>query len=963
MAKNIYTIPPDAAFLDEVAAGVWRMAERDIFKLSDCLILLPTRRACRNLHEAYLNFLHKQGINAALLPRMQPLGDVDEDELYFNGNLEMHPDIPPAVTPLRRKLLLTQLITATDRSMPLDQAAQLSDALAQFLDQVQIEGCDLSQLGTLVEENELAEHWQQTVQFLKILSETWPAILANEGCIDPAEHRNRLLLAQAAAWQARPPNHPVIVAGSTGTMPATATLLNTVASLPLGHVILPGLDQQLSETAWQAIRETHPQYGMKQMLDLFHLKRADVHIWNDALATRPARVRLLQESMWPAEVTDEWQSLTSSDIPEQSLLNLGRVELDTPQEEAQAIALMMRAALETPDKTAALVTSDRTLAERVSALLARWGVDANDSAGASLTCQPIGSFLLEVLMAVSPYATSVDYLSLLKHPFAACGLSPAECRTRTRQMEMDLWRMPTPKQSEWFDTFRHILSPMTTLWQHKQPLTDWIRQHVGLAETVAASDTESGAVRLWSSDTGESAAAWLADWQLAAVGFSLLTGKEYTELFAEFLRVQTVRPVYGQNPRITILGPLEARLLQADLVILGGMNETSWPPASAIDPWLSRPMKQKMKLPLPERRIGLSAHDFVQLASAKEVVLTRSRRAGNAPTVPSRFLLQLEAVLHALHYITDTHDGLQAHEPWQQWVYRLDEPCGLPTPCAAPSPRPPRESRPQTLAVTEIGTWRRNPYAIYAKHILKLRTLNPLDAGVDASDRGVMIHATLDAFVKIYPDALPDDALNALLILGRKRFTVSDEHPEVAVFWWPRFQRIAGWFVDHERQRRIEGTNVVRSEAKGAMTLGTFTLYGRADRLDKKADGTWAIVDYKTGGVPSQKQIQAGYEPQLPLLAAIAECGGFEACPGLEVSELAYWQLSGGRDVAREQRVSGDIKDLVANASAGLEALIAAFADPATPYEAVPKPRWQPNFDDYAHLARLAEWGRTGEDE
>ncbi|MFY9288888.1 MAG: double-strand break repair protein AddB [Alphaproteobacteria bacterium] len=958
MARALYTIPSHLAFLDALADGLINRAGGDVFKLSDSLILLPTRRSCRHLRDAFLKRLKSK---SALLPRMQPLGDIDEEEFYF-ADRDLNTDIPPAIAPLRRQLLLTRLVSARDDAMPLEQAVQLAQALALFLDQVQIENCDLKKLPTLVEKERgnLAEHWQQTVAFLEILTQEWPKILASEKVIDPAHRRNLILKAQADAWRKQPPLYPVIAAGSTGSMPATRELLAVIASMTSGTVILPGLDQTLDEEAWQSVDDIHPQFGMKQLLESMKLERRDVKNWCQDESVSP-RSRFLNEAMRPAEVTHEWRHLKTSDIPAISFEGLAKLELDTVQEEAQSIALIMRGVLQTPDKTAALITPDRALAERVSSLLKRWNITANDSAGSPLAHQPIGSFLLDVLNACAPHATPVDYLSLLKHPFAACRLSPAECRAAARDVEKNVWRTDRPEKSPWLDQLKEQLSIITKNWSEPLPFVDRIKAHIAMAEQLATSDNEKGSDRLWVGHAGEEATEWLSELQAAAIGFPVMTGDDYSALFAELLRTKIIRPAYGQHPRLSILGVLEARLLQADCVILGGLNEGSWPPEPPIDPWMSRPMKKQFGLPSPERRIGLAAHDFVQLVHAKDVYLTRSKRAGNAPTVPSRFLLQLDTVLKAIGYSTKEHDVLEDGQPWQAWSRTLDEPQTI-KPCAAPEPCPPVASRPSQLRVTDIGTWRRNPYSIYAKYILRLRKLDPLDADPDAADRGNLIHEALDQFITKYPVSLPANALDELLVIGKKVFADMEHHPEVTAIWWPRFERVAAWFVANEAERRSEGIKVLQAEAEGQMTLSGLSLKGRADRIDQTADGL-AIIDYKTGGLPSKEDVKSGYEPQLPLLSLIAAEGGFKDVPPSETSELAYWKLHGGRDIADIKPVNLPLPELMEAARAGVKELVEKFSDPTTPYQAVPKPDLQPRYDDYAHLARLAEWGRTEEDQ
>lgn len=958
--KNVFTISSETSFLDALADGLWERAKGDATRLADMRVLLPTRRACRMLREAFLRLTQDK---PTLLPRMQPIGDVDEDELLF-ADAAIDANIPPAIAPLRRRLLLAQLIKRRDAAMSMDQAVHLAEALGHFLDEAQIRRCDFARLPDLVENRELAQHWQETVQFLSILTDAWPAILAEEGCLDPAERRNRVLVAQAAAWRAKPPNFPLIAAGSTGTMPATAELLDTIASLPLGAVVLPGIDRDMDEEQWQAVDELHPQHGMKELLNVMVFDRAKVKDWAEPQAIS-ARFSLLREAMRPARVTEEWRNLRPEKIPTEALKGLSRASFAHPQEEAQAVALMLRQALQEPEKSVALVTPDRNLAERVVVLLARWGIEANDSAGSVLAEQPIGSYLAALIAAAVPHAEAVDWLSFLKHPYTACGLSLAECRAKARHVELTLWRTEKPEPSLWLETIRAALQPLSVTWNHERPLAAWIDDHLKLAELLAATDKEKGADRLWQQEDGEAAASWMNDLREASRGFPPISGDTYENLFGELLRQASFRPTRGAHPRLSILGPLEARLLRPDVVVLGGMNEGVWPPEVAVDPWMSRPMKKDFGMAVAEYRIGLSAHDFIQLACAPKVIMTRSVRAGGSPTVPSRFLLQLETVLRALGHSDKDKDALQPIEPWQAWARMLDEPEPQQIkPCAPPEPKPPVELRPKQLSVTEIGLWQRNPYAIYARHVLGLRKLDPLEAELDAADRGNLIHVILEKFVRDYPENLPPDALAKLLVIGREKFDVYKAHADVQAFWWTRFERIADWFIAVEGERRSVGIRPVAVEVSGKIAFDDFVLKGRADRIDRLVDGSLSIIDYKTGAVPKDKEVESGLEPQLPLLSIIAARGGFEGVKAAPSAEISYWKLGGGRsdDSNKEKPITENIAVLAAEAEDGLKKLIAAFADPATAYQAVPKPLRAPRYDDYAHLARLAEWGRSDED-
>lgn len=967
-SKKVYTIEAGKPFLDELALGLWKMAEAGPFGLSDMRVFLPTRRACLHLREAFLRLPDCKG--AMLLPRLQPLGDVDDDEALLAGFAS--PDdltILPAVAPLRRLMLLARLAQKRDAGMSCDQAALLAGALADFLDEAQIARADFSKLPALVEEQELAEHWKETVTFLEILTSHWPLVLEQEGCLDPVERRNRATDLQIAAWKAEPPGGPVIAAGSTGSVPSTALFLDAVASLPHGAVVLPGLDIGLDHETWQAIGPMHPQHAMKHLLETMGMERGEARLWGGALALENPRVALLREAMRPAEVTEKWRELTQDAIPAESLARLKRIEVDHPQEEAQVVALMLRETLEHSGKTAALVTPDRGLARRVAALLTRWGIEANDSAGSSLADHEVGSFLSCLLAAAKPDAEAVAWLSLLKHPLCACGLEPALCRRRAREIELDVWRARQPAVSAWFQELREAMRGLTAAWRDEIPLAQRIAEHVRVAELFAATADEDGAARLWKGEAGEAAASWLDDWREAAHDFPALDGAAYLNLFDYLLREQTARSRYGFHPRLAIMGPLEARLLRFDRVILGGLNEGAWPAAAPADPWMSRPMKKRFGLPSPDFRIGLAAHDFMQFAcGAEEVFLTRARRDGTAPTVPSRFLMQLEAVLRAAGAMQDGHDALAAIEPWREWGGLLDRPRdGALMPCPAPEPRPPVAQRPKKLSVTRIGPWLRNPYAIYAEYILKLKPLEALDEMAGEAERGTAIHEALERFVAEWPDVLPEQeqaALRRLFALGREAFAVhAMAHPRVAAFWWPRFERAARQFISWQIARRGDGYRVLQVEAAGSLKLDDFELTGRADRIDRMAEGTLAILDYKTGQAPNKAYVKRGLEPQLSLLALMAEAGSFGGIGGggasCSVGEMAYWQLGGGRDSGKEVEFSGkDIAGLIAAARDGALELARKYSDPDQPYLATPRPGNALKYDDYAHLARVSEWSR-----
>ncbi len=951
--KNVFTIDPDLPFLDTLAAELWKRTGGDGFKLSKHVIFLPTRRACRMLGMAFAKIADGKPV---LLPRLRPLGDVDEDEISFAD--EEFFDQLPALAPLKRQMLLAQQVKQRDPEMTWDQAAMAAEALAHFLDQIQIENCDINKLPELVEEQELAKHWEQTLLFLEIVTKNWPLILGEHKCQEPVLRRNAVVAAQIDAWRKNPSECCVIAAGSTGSVPSTAALLNAIAELPNGLVVLPGLDRALDNEAWDIIDETHPQHSMKKLLEKMGVDRKAVADFSALRRAKSQRIALLSAAMLPARLTEKWRELNGK-WDKNVADGLTLLDVAHPQEEAQVVALRLRQTLETPHKTAAFVTADRSLAGRVAVLLQRWGIKIDDSGGAPLTSLPPGSFLNLVLAAASPYANAVDILALLKHPFAACGMSPPVCRAEAREAEVRIRK----QEDEDFGGIKKLLAPLTKKWNAEMPLAERIKLHIEVAEAVAASDTETGAARLWLGESGKDTVAWLDEWHDAARDFPALSGDDYEAMFGSLSSSKILRSVRATHPRLSILGPLEARLMSADLVILGGMNEGVWPPDVGFDPWMSRPMRKKFNLSAPEYRIGLSAHDFAQMACAKEVMITRSARADGLPSVSSRFLLQIDAVLRAAGISNDKTNALKPKEPWRDWADALDEPSKEERkPCEPPKPCPPVACRPRKLSVTEISTWMRNPYAIYARHILNLKKLDELDAELDAADRGNIIHEALEEFVREFPEKLPANAKSKLIKIGHRVFAEFKDNPRVRAFWEAGFDNIAGWFLEQDHKHRADRTLSILTEAKGQNQIGTFTLTGRADRIEKLKDGSLRIIDYKTGIVPSKKDVASGIEPQLPLLALIASSEGFKGLKASEVGAYEYWALKNNADKCEVVGFDKDIPAQIEKAKANLEHLIETYAKPDTTYNATPKPRLQPRHNDYAHLSRLQEWGRTGDD-
>ena len=970
---EVYNIGAGIPFVDALAAGILAKTGGEASAAATVTVLLPTRRACRALREA---FLRLSGGRPLLLPRLTPLGDIDEEELAFaswretamnGGGIEAK----PAVSGLKRLLLLTRLILAKDKGQTTpDQAARLAGELARLVDQVHTERLGFDGLKSLVSDN-FAVHWQVTLDFLKVVTESWPAILEREGSVDPATRRDLLLRGQAEAWANQPPAGPVIAAGSTGSIPATADLLKVVAHLPRGCVVLPGLYRRASPDAWEVLEPSHPQYGLASLLRHLGVTPGQVKEWPAAgiAATAPARQALIYGAVEPAAVCRQ----PAKRMDENALAGVTHIDCPGPREEAAVIALIMRRVLEKETRTAALVTPDRGLARRVAAELRRWRVEVDDSAGRPLARTPPGAFLRLTARMAAENLAPVALLGACKHPLAAAGRNPALFRAQVRRLEIAALRGPRPaagikglgaalrpkerKELKGFlKTLGAAVAPLAKAMKRKSvPFDDLLRLHVEMAEAMAASDVADGGERLWAGEAGEAAAAFVAELNEAGGVLARIEGGQYPALLDSLMAGRVVRPRYGRHPRLHIWGLLEARLQQADTLILGGLNEGTWPPEATANPWMSRPMLKAFGLPPPERRVGLAAHDFAQAFCAPNVVLTRATRVEGTPTVPSRWLLRLQTQLRG----SGLENALKPDLEWLQWVSRLDaseKPGAIPP----PAPTPPVAARPRQLSVSRVETWVRDPYAIYAERILGLRPLDPLDADPGAAERGSVIHKALERFIAAHPGELPADPAGELIAIGRQVFEEHLDRPGVRAFWWPRFKRIAHWFVDFERGRRGGGQMTAATEVNGRLALagpaGDFTLTARADRIDRLSGGGLAIIDYKTGQTPTSPQVECGLAPQLPLEAAIAGDGGFEGIGGEKIDQLIYLRLSGGRPAGEMKVLKLDAAEAADKAISGLLKRIAAFDEPEMPYRSRPVPMFESQYGDYDHLARVKEW-------
>ena len=838
----------------------------------------------------------------------------------------------------------------------------------------------------------LPTHFQDAATFTKIVAQFWPDYLHEINLTEPMSRRVALLDMAARLWQDQPPDYPVIVAGSTGTLPATARLIRTIAEFDNGMVVLPGLDTFIDDKSFHNIDDQHPQASLKILINTTGLTRDEVKEWPSVGLDHKAsmRSRILSESLIPANETTDWperitrlREITSSGNPiEDGLDGLSLIEAKTEEEEAGVIAVIMRETLETPGKTCALVTPDPSLARRVRSRLSRWNVEVDSSAGEPLEETLHGSFLTLTLEAAQDPLHPLVLAGLFKHKLYA--LDP-EARSKWNALEKAGFRGPRPvsmevlkanlKERKRLEENADGLTLIEDLHAHLNPFQKALampdasvnvlaEHHTGLIETLAG-----GPEQIWRDEGGEKAQGLMQELIEHGEILPTVNGQTYGRLLSAMMRGRVVRPRFGTSENLQILGPLEARMLEADTIILGGLNEGVWPAHPAPHPILSRGMRKQIGLTAPERRFGLAAHDFSILAAKPRAILTRAARTADGPAVMSRWLWRLRTLAQGA-LGDDVRDILAPDQPYLDWTRALDAAPDVPRPKTRPAPRPPLEARwpddgahrkGRRLSVTQVQKLIRDPYSIYAERVLGLSKLDSLDQDLGGREFGNAIHMAFERYAKEGDDKSADWLLRTLQEELASAGYADHQFSRLDV----RMREMADWFVDWRAGRRAQGWDLAGAETKGAIKIpfddGVFTLSGIADRIEKAGD-QFSILDFKTGTPASAKTVEAGFDPQLPLLASMLEGGAFIKTG--TASELKFVKPN-GRDVKKREISACGKKSAEENqieAREAFEKLITHFDQADSAYFSQPRAQYTNPYGDFDHLARRAEWAKLGSD-
>lgn len=964
---RVYAVPIGTDFSKSFVSGLFERAkDMPAQNFANITIYVNTRRAARRIETLFAQQ------PATILPRLQVLSDLSND-LFAPANL------PLPTSPLKRRLILANLVAALidfePDLAPRSSVFALADSLGVLLDEMHGEAVPLERLENVDVDN-ASEHWERSLKFLNILTQYW----ASQELVDTEARQRAVIEAYCEHWKINPPTHPIIVAGSTGSRGATALFMNAVANLPQGAVVLPGVDLETPSPIWEVLtspqsNDDHPQSMLARLTGKIGVKADALKLWAETPVFSQDRNRLLSLALRPAPVTDQWLDEGPNHIHTlaQATKNISMISANSPKEEATAIALCLRAAAEN-DTSAVLISPDRNLTRRVSAQLARWKITPDDSAGEPLHLTPAGIFIRLTADLLEKPLSPASLISVLKHPLTHKADERPNHMRLTRDLELarldhntplirggppivdfqllQSWAEDKPDDvRQWVAWLENTFSSISEV--SNKPMSEWITMHSDLM--VALSKGSSGDEPcLWDNSDGQEAEKIFESLRAEVNDLSQWGAYDYAALLGSLLKGGEVRDAVKPHPNIAIWGTLEARVQGADLVIMAGLNEGVWPQKPTPDPWLNRSMRKQLGLLLPERKIGLSAHDFQQGFAQKNVILSRSIRDGEAPTVASRWLTRLDNLMMGLGQTgKDVQKSMSERgDVWLALARQLDRPTGKLTKAERPSPVPPKGVYPHKLSVTRIKTLVRNPYEIYAKSILNLHPLKPYGLEPDALERGIILHSIVEAFSRNTRTGDGQFTPEYFLELSKEILSKEVPWPSARRFWYGHLQRIAHWFVEAEKQRNEEGV-IIGLETTGIRVAEDldFKLTAQADRLDRDTNGKMIAYDYKSGLPPGKNEIHL-FDKQLQLEAAIAASGGFENIDPMDVSKLEYISLK-----EPDKSLSVPITDdLAAKTWTELLQLLHCHFETGIGYGARLKMQKDRYGSDYDHLSRFGEW-------
>ncbi len=986
---NIFNISPRYPFLEVLASYIIETAKSENINIANDIILLPTRRACRYMKDV---FFHLSNDSAVMLPTILPLGDVDENGLAFldyeNENLDA--DLPPAISQIKRNLILSSLVKKKMPDFTEEQAYSLAVDLAHLMDTVEMEELSFNNLQYLVPE-EYSEHWQEVLEFLKIVTAEYPKILEENNVINPVDRKIRLIKKQIDYWKNFPPQGRVFAAGSTGSLVPISYMLRFISKMEKGFLILPGLDKNISDKDFEILtsdfpktNQNHPQYGLLKLIKGLGLKISDIPelplpklpLFKNYDIAESDRELLSSYIMLSSDMNDDWSKLPK--LNEDVLNDVSEICLENDSDEVFAISGLLRKAV-FENKRALLITPDRKIAKSVANELKRWNIIVDDSAGIPASDTITGNYIILVLKMLYENFSPYSILAVLKHKYTHLGYSKEELDSLTTSLEKNVLQgkvsvnnldkminesLDYPDVYNLLLKIKDITNGMFVKMFDSQNyhLFDLLYSHLSLVEKfVSSPDVDTNKI-LWDTDLHNDLSDELSSLLSSlkeikdennSIDIDVMSVPAYFVFISNYLLSLSLRPKINSHPNISIMNSIEARLITADLYIMAGLNEDIFPRVTSDDPWMSRPMKAKFKLPLPERKVGLSSHDFVEFFCKKNVVMTHALKVDGNNTITSRWLTKLSAIVKIANLKWD--DSLSREvKSWIQ-ISGFNEEV---IPCKRPNPCPPISSRPKKLSATWIEKWYRDPYIIFANKILNLEKLKDINPVAGPAELGTVIHNSLEEFKKKKLSTY--DELMAIMMNNAIPYM---DIPQID-FWYSKFEKVARWFVDYENDIK-KTTSFSFEEEEGTFDIThDFTITAKVDRIDISCDNNAFIFDYKTGNPPSKAEVLSGYAPQLPIEALIFQNKGFKHIKtNSKVAGIRYIKLTGSSNgnITCDD-LDDSVNQIIEKAYVDLKGTITEFSKPTTPYLSRPNPNTVGHsieaYSEYSHLARVKEWNK-----
>lgn len=973
-ASKAYYISPNIPFLETLSRYLLELSKDDPLSLGSYCVLLPTQRSLRTLK--YL--LGTTSKKSLFLPNLYTLNDLvprPEDFLAAVCKTLSHQDLdalnlPQPLSPLRARLLCAEALKRApslfDTPLRPTQIFELSESLLKVLEEILTHPIPIELWKKYIPSTH-ATHWEKIEHFLKTLSYLWPEILKAENASDPGVFAQRRLEILGKILNQKPLKSPLIIAGIRGLSPNFIPLLKAVSHSAKSIFLFDSLHPDFLQNIPKKMTPHHPLHEQISLL-------RDLQVPLDTLRPLPfserspatcPRTRLLFVNH---ALSFESLGETSSHDFEKCCDGVSFFEATSPQEEARLIALKMRHILETPNKTAALVTPDRTLAKFVKAELLRWGIRIDDSGGIPLSDLSCGLYFLMSLRTILSNYTPLSLIALLKHPLTRMGRNPNSLESTLKTLELYALRglKMSPGLQSLEERLRHAriqASPqlkedldqalllLSDLKKTCEPLERTLKKGATPALLLKCHEdillnlslTEQGIPLLWGENSEKEAFSLFEKICEETYNLPPLQHSFYLPFLEDLFKNTLFQPKGDVHPRLTILGLFESRLLTKDCLILGSLNEGTWPDLPTANPWLNRHLMDALNLPDPMVRIGVAIQDFIHGFLSSEVLLTRSKRDFQGIKRPSRILIYLKAFLES--------KGLSLPSPSEAELLRhLETPPPIKS-SSPPKPTPPINARPHIFSVSDIETWIKDPYGFYARKILNIRPLHSFEETPTSADFGSLVHKLLEKAMGTSPPSILTMGTAFETTAFFKALSEGEKY-----FWKAHLLDLLERFLIEHAQRHslktLHEVDVTFELCMGDIAEHPFILNGRIDRLEVESDHLH-IIDYKTGNLPSFENIENGTTPQLPLLGMMLKYG--ENNPSLTHEILlSYWPLKKQKRIKNDPLVSIKNPDFLIKITLErfkkLLHLFYAQNSPAS-YEALAY-----GLSSYTHLSRIKEW-------